>query len=90
MWAIPDWRMTAEAQALADTIFDRRARPFVCVEATAEGNPRFALALKVNLRGLGGRFSNSYYVVRCRHKYDLSSGLQNRLRAECAFLGAGG
>jgi len=80
----------AEAQALADTIFDRRARPFVCVEATAEGNPAVRVGTQVNLRGLGGRFSNSYYVVRCRHKYDLSSGYKTDFEAECAFLGAGG
>src|SRR5262249_30259185 len=64
----------AEAQALADTIFDRRARTFVCVEATAEGNPEIRVGTQVNLTGLGGRFSNSYYVVRCRHTYDLTNG----------------
>ena len=79
----------AEAQALADTIFDRRARPFVCVEATAEGNPSLRVGTEVKLTGLGARFSNSYYVVRCRHKYDLTSGYKTDFEAECAFLGAG-
>lgn len=79
----------AEAQALADTIFDRRSRPFVCVEAMAEGNPALRVGTQVRLTGLGGRFSNSYYVVRCRHKYDLTDGYKTDFEAECAFLGSG-
>jgi phage protein D len=85
----PAMASNTEAQALADTIFDRRSRPFVCVEAMAEGNPALRVGTQVNLTGLGGRFSNSYYVVRCRHKYDLSDGYQTDFEAECAFLGAG-
>jgi phage protein D len=78
-----------EAQALADTIFDRRSRPFVCLEGTADGNPALRVGTQVNLTGLGGRFSNSYYVVRCRHKYDLNDGYVTDFEAECAYLGRG-
>jgi phage protein D len=79
----------SEAQALADTIFDRRSRPFVRVEGSIEGNPAVRVGTQVNLTGLGGRFSNSYYVVRCRHRYDLNDGYRTDFEAECAFLGAG-
>jgi uncharacterized protein len=79
----------AEAQALADTIFDRRSRPFLCVQGTAEGNPALRVGTQVNLTGLGGRCSNTYYVVRCHHKYDLSNGYITDFEAECAYLGAG-
>lgn len=78
-----------EAQALADTIFDRRARPFVSVEATVvTGNPKVHVGTQVNLTGLGSRFSNSYYVVRCMHKYDLTEGYVTNFHAESAYLGA--
>jgi|SRR5215471_1548772 len=79
----------AEAKALADAIFDRRSRPFLSIEGTAEGNPALRVGTQVNLSGLGGRFSNSYFVTRCRHKYDLQSGYTTDFAAECAFLGAG-
>lgn len=79
----------AEAKALADTIFDRRSRPFVSVEGTAEGNPKLRVGTNVNLSGLGGRFDNTYYVVRVCHRYDLDHGYRTHFEAECAFLGAG-
>jgi len=79
----------AEATALADTIFDRRSRPFVCVAGTAEGNPALRVGTQVKLSGLGGRFDNAYYVVRVCHKYDLTNGYKTDFDAECAFLGAG-
>ena len=79
----------AEADALAATIFDRRTRPFVRVEATAEGNPALRVGTQVNLSGLGGRFDNAYYVAWVCHKYDLDSGYMTDFEAECAYLGAG-
>jgi uncharacterized protein len=80
-------RTQSEAKALADAIFDKRARPFVTVECTAEGNPALRVGTEVNLTGLGGRFSNTYYVVRACHKYDLTHGYKTEFEAECAFLG---
>jgi phage protein D len=77
----------AEAQALADTIFDRRARPFVSVEGTTDGNPALRVGAQVNLSGIGQRFSNSYYVVKCCHKYDLNEGYVTNFQAECAYMG---
>jgi uncharacterized protein len=77
----------SEAKALADAIFDKRARPFVTVECTAEGNPALRVGTEVNLTGLGGRFSNTYYVVRACHKYDLTHGYKTEFEAECAYLG---
>lgn len=79
----------AEAQALADTVFDRRARRFVTVEATAQGNPAVRVGTHVTLQGLGPRFSNTYYVVRATHRFDTSDGYQTHFQAECAFLGEG-
>src|SRR2546422_4008801 len=77
----------AEAQALADAAFDRRARRFVRVEATAEGNPALRVGTHVTVRGLGSRFDNTYYVVRACHRYDVRRGYETDFEAECAYLG---
>lgn len=79
----------AEAQALADTVYDRRARRFVVVEATAQGNPAIRVGTHVTLQGLGPRFDNTYYVVRATHRFDSANGYQTSFEAECAFLGDG-
>ncbi len=76
-----------EARALATAAFDQRARRFVCVEGTAEGNPALRVGSHVTLRGLGRRYDNTYYVVRAHHRYDLARGYETDFEAECAFLG---
>jgi phage protein D len=78
-----------EARAVADAAFDRAARGFVRVEATAEGNPALRVGSRVRLSGLGGRFDNDYYVRRACHRFDLAAGYETDFEAECAFLGAG-
>jgi phage protein D len=80
---------SAEAQALADAAFDSRARQFVTIEGTAEGNAALRVGSHVSLHGLGGRFDNTYYVVRTCHRFDLQRGYETDFTAECAFLGAG-
>jgi uncharacterized protein len=79
----------AEAQALADTVFDRRARRFVVVDATAQGNPSIRVGTHVTLRGLGPRFDNTYYVVRATHRFDTTNGYLTHFEGECAYLGEG-
>ena len=75
-----------EAGAVADTVFDSRARRFVCVDATAEGNPALRVGTHVTLSGLGPRFSNTYYIVRACHRYDVQRGYETDFEAECAYL----
>ncbi|WP_437310844.1 phage late control D family protein [Sorangium sp. So ce388] len=77
----------AEARAVADAAFDRRARRFVCVDATAIGNPALRVGTHVTLSGLSRRFDNTYYVVRAVHRFDRSAGYETDFEAECAFLG---
>ncbi len=79
----------AEAQAVADAAFDDRARQFVCVEGTADGNPALRVGTHVTLRGLGDRFSNTYYVTRACHRFSLGvgGGYITDFEAECAFWG---
>lgn len=77
----------AEANALAAAAFQERQRRFVTVHGLADGNPTLRVGTHVTLQGLGPRFSNTYYVTRCRHKYDLSRGYETDFTAECSFLG---
>lgn len=77
----------SEAEAIAAAVFDERARRFVCVEGTAEGNPALRVGSHVTLRGLGRRYDNTYYVVRACHRFDLTRGYETDFEAECAFLG---
>jgi phage protein D len=76
-----------EARALADAACDRRARQFVCVEGTAQGNPALRVGTCVALSGMGPRFDNTYYVVRACHHWDMERGYETDFEAECAFWG---
>lgn len=77
-----------EARAIASAAFARRARAFVRVEATAQGNPALRVGTHVQLTGLPARWNNTYYVVRAEHCFDLASGYRTHFTAECAYLGA--
>lgn len=80
-----------EAQAVADAAFDQRARRFVCVEGTTEGNPalRVGSHVNLNLTGLGDRFSNTYYVTRACHRFDPLRGYETDFEAECGYWQGG-
>jgi uncharacterized protein len=80
-------RDNAEAQALIDVAFAERARRFVVVEGTAEGNSSLRVGTHVHLSGVGSRFENTYYVVKAVHRYDVRSGYETDFVAECAYLG---
>ena len=77
----------AEARHLADTVFDQRARGFVCAHGRAEGNPALRVGTHLRLTGVSQRFENTYYVVAACHRYDVSNGYQTTFRAECYALG---
>ncbi|HZS35557.1 MAG TPA: contractile injection system protein, VgrG/Pvc8 family [Polyangia bacterium] len=77
----------AEAQAIADSDFDRRARRFVIVDGTCEGNPKVRVGTHVTLKSVSTRFDNTYYVVRAVHRFDQRSGYVTDFEAEGAWLG---
>ena len=77
----------AEAQALADTIFDQRARSFVSAEGTATGHPSIRVGSHLQLSGVSPRFENTYYVVSTHHRFDLLAGYMTEFKAESAALG---
>lgn len=77
----------AEAEAVARTAFDQRARRFVCIEGLAEGNPAIRVGSTVAVSGLSGAFDNRYTVVAATHRYDQAVGYRTAFSGECAFLG---
>ncbi len=78
----------SEADALATTIRNRRARRFLRVHAAATGNPALRVGTHVTLEGLGAWFSNTFYVSSARHLYDLTQGYRTEFEGQCAYLGA--
>jgi phage protein D len=76
-----------EAQALADTVFDQRARRFVTAFGTAEGNPALRVGTHVTLTGVSRRFENTYYVASVHHRFDVHEGYETDFTAECYTLG---
>lgn len=82
-------RDSSEAQALTNAEWKQRCRKFVTLHATSEGNPALRVGTHVNVKGLGARFSNTYYVVATTHRYDQEHGYETDFIAECAYLGGG-
>jgi phage protein D len=77
----------AEATALTQAAFDQRARRFVRVDGTAEGNAQLRVGSHVTLTGLGSLYDNTYYVARACHLYDQKQGYRTEFTGECAYLG---
>jgi phage protein D len=82
-------RDRSEAQAVADAEWQQRSRKFVTLHGTSEGNPALRVGSHLSVKGLGARFSNTYYVVATVHRYDQEKGYETDFIAECAYLGAG-
>jgi hypothetical protein len=80
-------RDATEAQAVVDAEWEQRSRRFVRIQGTAEGNPNLRVGSHVKIKGLGDRFSNTYYVVATTHRYDQERGYETDFTAECAYLG---
>ena len=80
-------RNDQEAQALADTAFDIRARQFVVAEGVVEGNVALRVGTNVKLAGTSPRFENTYAVIAVRHRYDSSRGYETEFKAQSAYLG---
>lgn len=78
---------STEAKALAEAAFAERQRRFVTVAGTAEGNPNLRVGTRVRLTALGPRFSGTYYVTRCGHRFDQESGYETDFHAEGDSLG---
>jgi len=85
--AEPALATDAEARAVAEAVFDRRARRFVRVDGAAEGNAQLRVGTHVAISGMSPRFDNTYYVVQACHRYDVLAGYRTEFTGECAYLG---
>jgi len=77
----------AEAEAMATAIFSQRARRFMRVTGTAQGNPALRVGTWVALAGVNPLFATSYVVVEACHRYDRIEGYRTDFVAEGASLG---
>jgi phage protein D len=77
-----------EADAVARATFSKRARRFVRVEATAQGDPRLRVGSWITLAGVNPLFAGSFVMVEACHRFDLENGYMTDLVAEGAYLGA--
>ena len=78
-----------EARRVAETLYSRRARRFVRVDATAQGDPSLRVGTHVTIAGVNPFFENTYSVVEATHRFDLDRGYLTDFVAEGAFLGTG-
>jgi phage protein D len=79
----------AEARQLAESIYARRARGFVRVDGTAQGDPGLRIGTQVAIAGMNPFFENTYCVTEATHRFDLERGYLTDFLAECAYLGRG-
>lgn len=77
----------AEAQALADAGYRRRARRFVTGVGVADGNAAIQVGGAVDLHGVGPLFEGKYTVTLVRHTYDLVNGYRTAFQVERPGIG---
>ena len=81
-------RTRDEAQAVAEAAYDLRARRFVTVDGTAEGNAQLRVGAHVTLSGAQRR-SSTTPTTSCAPAivFDLRAGLPHRLPRRVRVLG---
>lgn len=62
-------RSQQEAGHLAQALADRQAERFIEAEGACGGNPDLIAGSSVKLKGLGKRFSGTYFVTAAMHSY---------------------
>ena len=78
-----------EADLAGRALYGHRARRFVRVDATAQGDAALRVGSKVTIKGVNPFFENDYSVTQAVHRYDLDTGYLTDFLAEGAYLGAG-
>lgn len=78
----------AQASALARAALLARARRFVGVSGTADGNTAIQVGTLLRLERVSPMFEgDGFYVTRVRHQFDLESGYRTHFEAERPWLG---
>ena len=78
---------TAEARAVAESEYQKKARRFVVGSGTADGDPRLRVGTILELSQLGQMFDGDYYIVRTSHHIDLDRGYITDFEVERAGIG---
>lgn len=60
----------AEAGELARARYNYFLQQFVTGEGSTEGNPQIRVGSTIKLRGMGPRFSGTYYITSVQHSWD--------------------
>jgi len=78
---------TAEARAVSEAEYQKKARRFVTGRGTADGNPRLRVGAILELSQLGQMFDGDYYIVQTTHSIDLDHGYTTDFEVERAGIG---
>ncbi len=70
----PVLRTQRAAEDLSKAVANRRSSRFIEAEGSCGGNPKVMARSKVNIKGVGTRFSGKYFVTSATHSYSLDSG----------------
>jgi phage protein D len=76
----------AEADQLAQGLFNRTALELIVGEGACDGRADLRAGKVIGLRGLGKRFSGSYYVTRAIHRYTADRGYETRFQVRRTAL----
>lgn len=72
----------AEANTVAQAVINTRNDKFVEAEGEAAGNPALKAGVKVNLTGLGNRFSGKYKLTSATHIFRADGAYTTRFKIE--------
>jgi uncharacterized protein involved in type VI secretion and phage assembly len=67
-----------EAEAMAQAVADDLGGSYLQAEGEATGDPNVQAGRKVNITGVGERFSGEYFVTRATHTYGSGAGYNVR------------
>jgi phage protein D len=76
----------AEADQIARGLFNRMALELIVGEGACDGRADLRAGKVIGLRGLGKRFSGSYYVTRAIHRYTADRGYATRFQVRRTAL----
>jgi phage protein D len=76
----------AEAEQIARGLFSRKALELIVGEGACDGRAELRAGKVIALRGLGTRFSGSYYVTRAIHRCTADRGYETRFQVRRTAL----
>jgi phage protein D len=76
----------AEAEQIARGLFNRMALELIVGEGASSGSAQLRAGRVIGLRGLGKRFSGSYYVTRAIHRFTADRGYETKFQVRRTAL----